>query len=127
MTAASNKDLVRRYLDALRVDKSPATLDHFVAEQNLKQHIALYEASFPGYWIDAEELIAEDDRVAVRGVVRGVHTGDLMGIPPTGREVAVPLFITYRIQHERIVEHWMLVDVPALLQQLGQAPVPAHA
>lgn len=127
MTVEANKALVRRYFDAVRLDKSPATLDRFIAEADLKQHIALYEASFPGYWIEEEDLIAEGDRVMVRGTVRGIHTGDLMGIPPTGTEVAAPLFIVYRIADDKIVEHWMLVDMPALLRQLGPVPAAAHA
>jgi predicted ester cyclase len=122
MTAETNKAFIARYFDALRQDKSPATLDAFIAEDELKQHIALYEASFPGYWLEAEDLIAEGDRVVVRGTVRGVHRGALMDIPPTGREVAVPIFITYRISNGKIVQHWMLVDMPELLRQIGSMP-----
>jgi predicted ester cyclase len=122
MTAETNKALIAHYFDALRQDKSPAILDAFIAEDELKQHIALYEASFPGYWLEAEDLIAEGDQVVVRGKVRGVHRGALMDIPPTGREVAVPIFITYRISNGKIVQHWMLVDMPELLRQIGSTP-----
>lgn len=121
MNTESNKAIVRAYLDAIRKDKSPATLDRFIAEDDLKQHIAMYEASFPNYWLDAEEIVAEDDRVVVRGKVRGVHNGQLMHLAPTGREVAVPFFISYRLADGKIVEHSLLVDMPALMQQLGAA------
>ena len=111
----------------MRQDKSSSTLDAFIAEDELKQHIAMYEASFPGYWLEAEDMIAEGDQVAVRGKVRGVHNGALMNIPPTGREVSVPIFITYRIANDKIVQHWMLVDFPDLLRQLEATPALAHA
>ena len=122
MTADANKSLVTRYMEALRRDKSSETLAAFVADEDLKQHIAPYEASFPGYWIEPEDLITEGDRVVLGGMVRGVHRGALMDIAPTGREVAVPIFIAYRIAGGKIVEHWMLVDMPELLRQIGSAP-----
>jgi predicted ester cyclase len=125
MTAETNKTLIRRYLDALRHDKSEKTLDKFIAEDELKQHIAMYDVSFPGYWLEAEDIIAEGDKVAVRGLMHGDHKGKLMTIEPTGKEVAVPFFIAYRIAQDKIVQHWLLVDMPSLLQQIGVAPVPA--
>ena len=127
MTTESNKAFITRYLDAIRRDKSQKTLDNFIAEDDLKQHIAMYESSFPGYWLEAEDLIAEGDQVAVRGKVRGVHTGQLMDLAPTHKEVAVPIFINYRIANGKIVQHWMLVDMPELLRQLGATPALARA
>lgn len=121
MNAETNKSIIRTYLDAIRRDKSHATLDRFIEEEDLKQHVAMYEASFPGYWLDAEEIVAEGDSVFVRGKVRGVHNGQLMQLAPTGREVAVPFFISYRLANGKIVDHSLLVDMPALMQQLGAA------
>ena len=80
----------------------------------------MYEASFPGYWLEAEDMIAEGDQVALRGKVRGVHGGDLMGIPPTGREVSVPIHITYRIADGKIVQHWMLKVYPIVKTVRGR-------
>jgi predicted ester cyclase len=125
MTTESNKAFIRDYLEAIRKDKSPETLNAYIAEDDLKQHIAMYEASLPGYWIEAEDMIAEGDKVALRGTVRGVHSGQLMDIAPTGREVSITLFITYRIANGKIVEHWMLADMLSLLQQVGALPAPA--
>jgi predicted ester cyclase len=127
MTADTNKAFISRYLDAIRRDKSQKTMDEFIDEDELKQHIRMYETSFPGYWLEAEDLIAEGDRVAVRGKVRGVHNGQLMGIAPTRKAVSVPIFITYRIANGKIVQHWMLVDMLNLLQQLEATPALAHA
>lgn len=124
MQVAANKALVQRYLDAIRADKSRATLDIYIAEEDLKQHIDYAESAFPGYWIQPEDVIAEGDRVFLRGTVHGVHKGDFMGLAPTGREFSVQLFIVYRIADDTIVDHWMLMDVPALMQQLGAVQEP---
>jgi predicted ester cyclase len=45
-----------------------------------------------------------------------------MNIPPSGKSIAVTLFITYRIANGKIVEHWMLADMLTLLQQIGAVP-----
>ena len=66
-----------------------------------------------------EELIAEGDMVAARGWMRGAHLGTFMGIPPTGKEVKVPIYITYRIVGGKIVDHWMMMDSAVLMEQLG--------
>lgn len=127
MSAESNKALIKDYLKALRKDKRPVTLDKYIAEEELKQHIAMYDVSLPGYWIEAEDLVAEGDKVVVRGMIHGVQTGPLMNIPPTGKEVSFAIFITYRIANHKIVEHWMLVDMLTLMQQIGALPAPSHA
>ncbi len=121
MTPDTNKALVERYFVALRKDKNSA-MDLFVAEEVLKQHITMYDASFPGYWLEAQDIIAERDLVSIRGVMHGVHNGLLMHLPPTGKQVIVPFFIIYRIADDKIVQHWMLVDMPSLMQQIGAVP-----
>jgi predicted ester cyclase len=126
MTAEANKKLINEYLVALRKDKSPATVDRYVTDEDLKHHIALYETVVPGYWIEVDDLVAEDNKVAVRGTVHGVHNGPLNDIPPTGKQIAIALFITYRIANGKIVEHWMLTDMLALLQQIGAMPAPSQ-
>jgi len=67
-------------------------------------------------------MIAEGDKVVVRSTFRGTHKGDLMGIPPTGKQVTMPLILIYRIADDKIVEHWMQADALGLLQQLGVIP-----
>jgi predicted ester cyclase len=127
MTPEVNKELIRQYFDALRRDKHPVTLDMFIAEEEveLKQHIAMYEVSFPGYWLEALDMIAEGDKVFVRAVFHGVHAGQLMDIAPTGKSVAAPLFIAYQIAHGKIVAHWMLADLFGIMRQIGAVPAPS--
>jgi predicted ester cyclase len=126
MSTEASKKLIEEYFAALRQDKSPATLDRYMTDEDLKHHIALYETVVPGYWIEVEDLVAEDDKVAVRGTVHGVHNGPLNDIPPTGKQIAIALFIIYRIANGKIVEHWMLTDMLALLQQIGAMPAPSQ-
>ena len=125
MSTGETKAFLRRYLDALSgKDKPAATIDTYIADsdEELKQHIVFNEAAFPRYKLIADDMIAEGDKVAVHARFEGTHQGELMGIPPTGKEVSVPFMITYRIAEGKIVQHWMSFDRMALMEQLGVAP-----
>jgi predicted ester cyclase len=69
--------------------------------------------------LDAEDTIAEADKVVVRFTFRAAYGGGFMNIPATGQQVAMPGIIIYRIADGKIVEHWMQVDSAVLMQQLG--------
>ncbi len=122
MSVSENKAFVRRYSDAISGKEKPAAVvDQFIADADalLKQHIAGYEASFPRYALEEEDLIAEGDKVVLRFTFRATYAGGFMNIPATGQQVAMPGIIIYRIADGKIVEHWMEVNSGALMQGLG--------
>ena len=122
MSVSENKAFISRYLDAINGKEKPAAVvDQFISEADalLKQHIAGYEAGFPRYALDVEDMIAEADKVVLRFTFRATYGGGFMDIPATGQQVAMPGIIIYRIADGKIVEHWMLVDSAVLMQQLG--------
>jgi predicted ester cyclase len=128
MNTQENKELIRAYFQALNdKPKPPELVDQYVAEQPLKDHIAMYEAAFPEYGLHVEQMIAEDDLVSVIGRAAGKHEGPFMGMPPTGKSWEVPIHITYRIKDGKIVDHWLVVDTAAFMQQLGMIPNPTNA
>jgi predicted ester cyclase len=127
MSVEANKQLIRAYLNDFRKDSGPATLDRYISEDELKQHIAMYNSVLPGYYLDSEDIVAEGDKVVVRATVRGVHTGPFMNTPPTGKTVAFPLMIIYRLEGGKIAQHWMVVDMLSFMQQIGAMPEPVTA
>ena len=122
MSASENKAFIRRYLEAINGQEKPAALlDQYIADsdQALKQHIAYSESAFPRYELVAEDMRAEDDKVVLRFTLRATHRGEFMGIPATGKQIAVPGLIIYRMANGKIAEHWMQVDSVELMRQLG--------
>jgi predicted ester cyclase len=114
-----NKSFIQRYVDALSGrDKSLELVTQFVADKRLTEHIVSAEAAFPRYKIVVHDMVAEGDKVVVRGDLRGTHSGELMGIPPTQIRVTLSFTITLRIADGKIAEHWVSADVGTLLQQL---------
>jgi predicted ester cyclase len=121
MNAEANKVFIQQYLETICKDKSAITLDTYMVDEELKRHILMFEASFPGYWLWAEEMIAEGDQIVVRTVMQGIHKGQLFNISPTGKLVTVYGVVTYRVVDGKIVDHWMLLDMLGLFRQLGGA------
>lgn len=114
-----NKTLIRKYLQALSGHpKTPQLVENYVADPALARHIAEVEAAFPGYELNADQILAENEMVVVRGTFRGVHRGSFAGIDPTGKTVSAGLTIIYQVQNGRIVDHWLQFDLFSLLQQL---------
>lgn len=123
-----NKALIKAYFGALNGHpKHFSLVQQYVTDPALAQHIAEAEEAFPRYEIVIEDMVAEGDRVAVRGMFRGVHRGTFAGIPASGSAVSAGLMIIYRVEDDRIVQHWMEFDRLALLQQLQSAAVGAGA
>ena len=67
-------------------------------------------------------MLLDGDHTTWEGTFVGRHTGDFMGIPPTGKDVRVPLCVTYDLRDGRIAAGRIYFEVPALLAQLGVAP-----
>ncbi len=116
----SNRQFIEEYFHALTSQpKTEALMDRYIADPLLKEHIRQAEAAFPGYRLDADQIIAEGDSVAVRATMRGTHGGPFAGIAPTGKPVSASLMLFYRIADGRIAQHWMHLDTGALLAQLN--------
>lgn len=71
---------------------------------------------------EIHQLIQEGELVVVQATHHGRHTGDLMGIPPTGRDVAYDYVHILRYKDGKAVEHWGLRDDMTLMRQLGVMP-----
>jgi predicted ester cyclase len=142
MSADDNKALVRRYIEAIDANDSSdwSLLDEFIAEDfvahnpplpgvgldrdGMKQAAEIFRIATPGRHEVAMQ-IAEDDLVVTHIVGRGVHAGELLGIPATNKDVETEGIVIHRIRDDRIVEYWAVTDVARVLQQVGALPGPA--
>jgi predicted ester cyclase len=69
--------------------------------------------------MEIHDMFAAGDRVATRKTIHGTHEGEFMGIPPTGRAVAVDVIDIVRYEDGKLAEHWNVVDQLGLMRQLG--------
>jgi predicted ester cyclase len=71
---------------------------------------------------EIHHVIAEGDIVALHATHHGRHTGELMGIAPTGHTVAYDYVHIIRFRDGKGVEHWGVRDDMTLMRQLGVLP-----
>jgi len=81
--------------------------------------IQMYWQAFPDLTLTIEDLIAAGDKVVVRFIGRGIHQGDLGGIPATGMKTEASAIEIFHIEDGKIVEAWEISDTLGLMQQLG--------
>ncbi|HEY3070527.1 MAG TPA: ester cyclase [Gaiellaceae bacterium] len=137
--AADNKMISRRVVEEGFAQGKVELFDDLVAEDVVNHDETLppeippgregvkalaqgYKMAFPDLVLTVEDQIAEGDKVATRWTARGTHQGELMGIPPTGKEARVTGTTIDRIEDGQIVETWTNWDQVSLLQQLGVIP-----
>ena len=84
----------------------------------------MFYAGFPDIYHTIDDIVAEDDRAAVRFTLRGTHTGDFMGIPATGKRIEVSAIAFQRIVAGKVVGLQAVFDQIGMLQQLGVIPAP---
>ena len=71
---------------------------------------------------EIHQVVGEGETVVVYCTLHGRHTGDLMGIPPTNREVTMDYVHILRFSDGKAVDHWGLRDDMSLMRQLGVLP-----
>jgi predicted ester cyclase len=75
----------------------------------------------------AQDIVADEDKVAVRHSLQGTHLATFQGIPATGRSVAVNAIVLFHMENGKAAELWLNADFLGLMQQLGAIPMPEMA
>ena len=82
----------------------------------------MFRAAFPDLKLTVDDVISEGDMTYLSWHGEGTHTGELMGIPPTGKTVQVTGMDLLKLKKGRIKERWAEVNALGLMQQLGVIP-----
>lgn len=64
------------------------------------------------------DIIQADDMLVIRGSYEVTHTGEFLGVPPTGRRVSYEWVDMYRVAGGLIVWRYLLCDWKGLRDQL---------
>jgi predicted ester cyclase len=133
-----NKAIVRSFKECQGTKDQDATMREIMAPNynrvrggliNLAENAEGQDFPGPGLFlrkalpdrVDAiEDIVAEGDRVAMIWRLNATHTGNLFGIPPTGRRIDIYEVGFFRLADGKIVEGWFMCDELGLLMQLGR-------
>lgn len=141
MSPEENKRLIRRYIEAIDQNESSdwSILDEYIAEdfvahnppipgvsldrEGMKRAAEIFQVATPGRH-EIPMQVAEGDVVVSRIVGKGIHAGELLGIPATNKEVETDGIAIHRVRDGKIIEYWSVVDVAGIFQQIGVLPGP---
>ncbi len=138
VSAEENKAIVHRFYDEF-VDKGNLQIVNELHTSDYQHHDpdasdpgggvegyirrnTVFPKAFPNGKLTIEDQVAEGDKAAIRITMRATQTGDLPGIPATGRPVTIVSTHICRISDGRIAEEWKLFDALGMLRQLGASP-----
>ena len=96
----------------------------FVADRRdgNSQFWTAFFTGLPDVKVTMEDLVISGDRVVGRFTYRGTHTGDLVGIPATGKPVEMRSIDIWRVQNGMFAEHWDEINAMQMFQQIGALP-----
>jgi steroid delta-isomerase-like uncharacterized protein len=133
----ANKALVRRWFEEVWNKGRADTIDEMFATEGMAhglsdesgnplrgpKHFREYQAqmrtAFPDMRISIEDMVAENDLVAVRCNVTGKHVGEGFGIAATNAPVEFSGMSFVRITDGKIVEGWNNFDFMRMYRQVG--------
>jgi steroid delta-isomerase-like uncharacterized protein len=110
------------HLDALETLLDPGYYDYSYEPRNregLVQTLRLMQSAFPGHKTSIEEIVEEGDTVAVCLTLRGIQSGPFRDLPASGKTFEIGGYRFFKVRDGKIVSHRGLLDLPALLQQIG--------
>jgi predicted ester cyclase len=118
-TPEQNKALVKRFIDCLDSGDVAGAAACFDVE---RYYSHAHRADLTGTWEQMKArrragafsdfsperiaLVADGDRVVHHSRVTSTHTGAFLGVPATGRRVTFDQVEIWRIDNDKIVEHW---------------------
>ena len=109
---------IREFID-------PAVLDHSRPPglpdgiDGVKAVLGMIREAFPDHDAMVVHMVAEGDLVATYKTFTGTNSGEFFGMPPTGRRATIRVMDFVRYEGGKVAEHWNIVDMAGLMQQLG--------
>ena len=139
--STENKDLALRVFDEIWNARNVAAVDEVYAADYVshdpmnpvqgtdgaRQTVMKYLTAFPDTQFTIHDIIAEGDKVVTRWTAAGTQSGELEGVPPTGRQVRVEGTTVSRMAGGKITEEWPVWDALGMMRQLGVIPAEAEA
>jgi predicted ester cyclase len=92
--------------------------------ESVKRYYEAFWAAFPDARVNAEDVVEQGDKIALRFLLTGTHRGLILGIAPTGRTVSFTGMTILQFHSGKCVRRWSLTDSISLLVQLGVTAIP---
>ena len=139
MATEDLKALTQRFYDEIFVNKNVDAIDEIIdddfvdheefpglppGKEGVRAFAIMSLDAFPDFTANIEDMIVEDDKVAIRVQFAGTHRGEFAGVPATGNKLDFPTIDFLRFRDGKVVEHWGVTDQLLMMQQLGVIELP---
>lgn len=108
------------------VQHGPLTGQTTAGIEALEEQWRGYDEAFSELTATAQDRFAVDDTVVTRYTYTGIHDGEFMGIPATGKSVSIDGITVNRLADGKMTETWVVADFASLLAQVGVIDLPAN-
>jgi len=85
-----------------------------------------FQAAFSDKVCIDEARLAEGEWMAAFGRQEATHSGEFMGIAPTGKRVEIRYMDFWKVVDGKIADNYVMVDFVHVMQQLGVDPFAGH-
>jgi steroid delta-isomerase-like uncharacterized protein len=133
--SVSPKEVIRRLYQEFWNQRKLGVADQLVAQSHgltsphisgstvgptaYKKQLATFSGGFPDLRFTVEDMICEQDKIAVSWSFTGTHQGEFLGIAPTGKKVSITGITLHQIVEGKILDSQAMWDAISLFQQLG--------
>ncbi len=93
----------------------------------LKASYVMMRTAFPDVHVEVNTACAEGDRVIIHQTFNGTNTGEMAGMPATGKVVKADAVDVFVLKDGKITEHWAVYDGMGMMMQMGFMMVPEGA
>ena len=90
-----------------------------INETEFRERVAYSRNAFPDLRFDLQEMIEEDDKIAVRWSMSGTHRGDLPQLPATGKKFLITGMTFYYFKEGKLCGHTQAFNQLGFLSQIG--------
>lgn len=90
--------------------------------EGLKQTTAYYWQAFPDLCIIQNDLLVQENEIALFWTATGTHRGAIWNVPATGRYISICGVSHLQLQENKIVKAYVLWDVAGLLRAIKLLP-----
>src|SRR6266852_3817155 len=87
-----------------------------------KRRVSRLIAAFPDLRFTIEDIVGENEKLAVSWTISGTHKGEFMGVPATNKKVSVDGITINHIVNAKIMDSYISWDALGMMQQLGVVP-----
>ena len=138
---ASGADLIQEFYDEILCAGNLDKIDDLVTDdvvdhaegppgqpegkEGVRFFVSIMRDAFSDLKVTMGPSVESEDMASAEVTISGKHTGDFMGVPATDKSFEIKCVDIIRYEGEKCAEHWGVIDMMSLMQQLGAIPEPA--